>query len=382
MDIIILATYTAICVVIFKVFKIPMNKWTVPTAALGGVVILSAILLLMNYNHPYAKWGKEFFVSIPIVPQISGTVQTVNVSPNQFVKKGEILFTLENSEQTIALNKAEAALAAARTDVAGDDASLQAAIAKEAKAKADRDRTKDTYVRYKEGHEKGGINSPFTDQDISSRKNIYEAAEASLNSAKADVKRLQAVVDSMIAGENTEVAQLLSARNKAQLDLERTIVRAPVDGIPTQVAIRPGVRAATLPLRPVITFIAKEKRRFAGAFFQNSLLRLEVGNEAEVVLDAVPGHVFTGKVVDVLPAMAEGEIQANGMMISSNIILRPGFAIAIIELDENLDDYNLPLGVQGQAVALNYKHDILHVSIVRRILLRMLAWLKYVYPIK
>ena len=65
MDLLIILTYTAICVVIFKVFKIPLNKWSVPTAVLGGVFILSAILMVMNYNHPYAKYGKEVLDFFP-----------------------------------------------------------------------------------------------------------------------------------------------------------------------------------------------------------------------------------------------------------------------------------------------------------------------------
>lgn len=381
MDLLIIATYAAFCIVLFKVFKIPLNKWTVPTAALGGIFILSAILLTMNYNHPYAKWGKDVFVTIPIVPQISGNVKTVNVIPNQKVKKGDILFTLENDEQRIALNKAEAALISSRGDELEDDASLQAATAQVAKARADRDRTRSTYFRYKKAHEKGD-SSPFTDQEVENRKQIYQADEANLTKALADEKRLRIETQTMIAGEDSQVAQLISARNKAKLDLERTIIRAPVDGIPTQIAIRPGVRAASLPLRPVMTFVPTEKRRFAGVFFQNSMLRLEKGIDAEVILDAVPGHVFTGKVIDVLPAMAEGEVQANGSLISAQVIQKPGFAIALIELDEDLNDYNLPLGVQGQAATLNHQHDVLHLSLVRRILLRMMAWLKYIYPIK
>ncbi|MDW2718314.1 hypothetical protein RYZ49_21180, partial [Klebsiella pasteurii] len=52
MDLLIILTYVAIAWSIFKIFKIPVNKWTVPTAALGGVFIVSALILLMNYNHP------------------------------------------------------------------------------------------------------------------------------------------------------------------------------------------------------------------------------------------------------------------------------------------------------------------------------------------
>ena len=41
-------TYTAFCYAIFKIFKIPLNKWTVPTAILGGIVMIGTVVLLMN----------------------------------------------------------------------------------------------------------------------------------------------------------------------------------------------------------------------------------------------------------------------------------------------------------------------------------------------
>jgi multidrug resistance efflux pump len=84
-------------------------------------LFLSAIIFTMNYNHPYAKYAKyakEVFVSVPIVPQVTGTVNTVNVVPNQLVNKGEVLFTLENEQQKIALAKADAALIEAKSGIA------------------------------------------------------------------------------------------------------------------------------------------------------------------------------------------------------------------------------------------------------------------------
>ncbi|WNC74084.1 biotin/lipoyl-binding protein [Thalassotalea psychrophila] len=382
MDLLIILTYTAICITIFKIFNLPLNKWTVPTAVLGGVVILSAILLMMNYNHPYAKYAKDLFVSIPIVPEVTGTVATVDVLPNVEVKKGTVLFTLENTQQSIALKQAEAALAEAQNAVLQKDESLIAAISQVNKAQAEHDRTKAQYDRVKEGHESAGANSPFTQQEIDNKLGFYQSALATLTTAKSEERRLRLITESKILGENTQVAQLHAAKDKAKLDYDRTFVKAPVDGTPTQVGIRPGTRASSLPIAPVMSFIPTEKRRIAGLFFQNSLPRLEEGLAAEVILDAVPGHVFTGKLVTVLPAMAEGQIQAFGTLIPASMISQGGFVIGIIELDEDLNNYNLPLGVQGQAVVINHKHDILHVSLVRRILLRMMAWLKYVYPIK
>ena len=68
MDLLLILTYAAICVGVFKVFKIPLNKWTVPTAVLGGVVLIGALLLLMNYNHPYTDRALMLFSTVPIVP--------------------------------------------------------------------------------------------------------------------------------------------------------------------------------------------------------------------------------------------------------------------------------------------------------------------------
>ena len=53
MDLLIILSYTAICIVVFKVFKIPLTKWTVSTAALGGIILVGTLVLVMNYNHPY-----------------------------------------------------------------------------------------------------------------------------------------------------------------------------------------------------------------------------------------------------------------------------------------------------------------------------------------
>ena len=176
------------------------------------------------------------------------------------------------------------------------------------------------------------------------------------------------------------MARIRAELRLAEYRLEQSAVRAPSDGRVTQVILRPGMMLMANPLRPAMVFIPDDRRRFAASFWQNSLLRLEPGLEAEVVLDAVPGHVFKGTVITVLPAMAEGEVQAQGSLISADVLGGYGRAVALIELDEDLDDYDLPLGVEGQAAV--YSHHFHHVSVIRRVLLRMVSWLKYVYPIK
>lgn len=94
MDLLLILTYTALCVAVFKIFRIPLNKWTVPTAALGGIIIIGALIILMNYNHPYSEMARNYYISTPIVPLVKGRVVEVPVKPNQLVKKGMCCFAL------------------------------------------------------------------------------------------------------------------------------------------------------------------------------------------------------------------------------------------------------------------------------------------------
>ena len=57
----------------------------------------------------------------------------------------------------------------------------------------------------------------------------------------------------------------------------------------------------------------------------------------QVIIDAVPGHVFKGEVVRLMPAMAEGEVQTGGTLLSASGIAQHGRAVALIELEEDLD---------------------------------------------
>ncbi|EOW89490.1 inner membrane protein yiaV [Escherichia coli KTE41] len=91
MDLLIILTYVAFAWAMFKIFKIPVNKWTIPTAALGGIFIVSGLILLMNYNHPYTFKAQKAVISIPVVPQVTGNdsnlliVFYVQIMPDDFV---------------------------------------------------------------------------------------------------------------------------------------------------------------------------------------------------------------------------------------------------------------------------------------------------------
>ena len=116
MELLLIGTYTAICVVIFKVFRIPLNKWTVPTAFLGGVVMIGALLLVMNYNHLYSEVAREYYATTPIIPEVRGRVVEVPVKPNVPLKKGDVLFRIDPERFEYEVEGPEARLEAARKE--------------------------------------------------------------------------------------------------------------------------------------------------------------------------------------------------------------------------------------------------------------------------
>jgi multidrug resistance efflux pump len=150
MDILMYMTYAAIVFVAFRVFKIPVNKWTVTTAFLGGVVVCGGVLLTMNYNHPSTSQARFYFFTTPIMPQVRGLVVEVPVQPNQPVKAGDILFKIDPRPFQYAVDQKKTELAAAKQNVLQLEAAVKAAEAEVKESEDRRDRAKEEYDRFAE----------------------------------------------------------------------------------------------------------------------------------------------------------------------------------------------------------------------------------------
>ena len=373
MDLLLILTYTAICIAVFKVFKIPLTKWTVPTAALGGVILVGTLVLLMNYNHPYSNMAREYFVTTPIVPAVAGIVVNVEIEPNQLVEKGTVLFRIDPKPYEAIVRQKQALLAGTREGVRELEQAVAAARANVVQVTANRDRSQGVFERYESIFERGAISA----NEMENQRQTYLADEAALERAEADFERVQIAFEAGIDGENPDVARLQAELEKARYDLERTVVRAPTSGYASQLLLRPGMMAASLPLRPVMVFVHDEQAPLVAAFRQNSALRLRAGYEAEIVYPSIPGRVFRGKVVNVLPNMAEGQLQTSGSLVGTEIFQRIGRVPVIIDVLDDMSEFNLPTGSRAQVAV--YSDHFHHVAIMRKILLRMSSWQNYLY---
>ena len=343
MDLLLILTYTALCVAIFKIFRIPLNKWTVPTAALGGVLLIGTLIMLMNYNHPYSEMARNYYVSTPIVPLVKGRVVEVPVQANQPVKKGDVLFRLDDEPFRLKVESLSARLDANKDQLKSIDARLRS-------AKLDRDRASDLMRR--------GVGKQ---RDLDVTQASVDEIAAQMDQQRAMLEDLQAQLD------------------EAKYQLAQTVVYAPSDGHVVQLALRPGMIATPFMYRPVMTFIHKDETAYVGWFWQNSMQRLAVGDEAEVVIDGIPGKIFKGKVTAVIPAIAAGNVQANAMLLDQTSAIRPGRMPVLISItDPEWAKYQVIAGASGQAaVYTEYFH---HVSVMRKVLLRMASWMNYLFP--
>ncbi len=127
MDLLLLLLYAGFCSAIFKIFRIPKNKYTVPTAILGGFIFLGTVVFWMNYKHPYAKYAKEAFISIPMIPNVSGVVTDVPISPNVEVEAGTILYQIDKSPFEYEVARLEAKLEDSKQAVAEADIMVERA---------------------------------------------------------------------------------------------------------------------------------------------------------------------------------------------------------------------------------------------------------------
>ena len=375
MDLLIILTYVAFAWAVFKIFKIPVNKWTVPTAALGGVFLIGALILLMNYNHPYTYLAQKAVISIPLTPQVTGIVSEVTDKQNMMIKKGEVLFKLDPTRYQSRVDRLQADLMTEIHSTESLKSQLDAAVANTTRVTAERDRLYKDYQRYLQGS-KARVN-PFSESDIDNARQNYLAQDALVKGSVAEQSQIRSQLDSMVNGEQSQIVSLRAQLAEAKYNLNQTVIRAPSDGYVTQVLIRPGTYAAALPLRPVMVFIPQQKRQIIAQFRQNSLLRLEAGDEAEVVFNALPGQVFKGKLTTVLPVVPGGSYQAQGTLQS--LALTPGSdgVLAVIELAPDAQVDALPDGIFAQVAV--YSDHFTHVSVMRKVLLRMTSWMHYLY---
>ncbi|MDB1125167.1 HlyD family secretion protein [Vibrio algarum] len=226
---------------------------------------------------------------VRIAPEVAGNVTEVTVKNNQVVNAGDPLFKIDPRNYEISLKVAKANLALAGQSIGASTAAVEVAQAKVVDALAARDNAKEQTARITELASKGVLSKSDLDNAIESRQRTQaslEAAEASLLQAKQN-----------LGPEGNNNPQILSAManlEKAQLDLQRTEVTAPSNGIVTNLQLTVGQKATVG--SPMLTFIDPREVWISALVRENSIEHIRVGQTVKIALDALPGRVLLGKV--------------------------------------------------------------------------------------
>jgi multidrug resistance efflux pump len=267
----------------------PVRKWTL--IVLGICSVLITWYLVADRHTPFTSQARVHALVVPIAAQVSATVTDVFVRNNQFVKEGEELFRVDPERFRLAVETAEANLQSARQATGASKANIDAADSAVGSAIANQTRSQQDYERMR------GIKEEDPGA-ISVRR--LEAAEATFAISIQQVAAARANLEKARQDfgkegeENVRILQAQAALSQARLDLERTSIRAPTDGLVTDVRVDRGNFASTG--APQMTFLAIHNVWVQADFTENNLGHIKPGAEVEIAFDALPGRIFQGSV--------------------------------------------------------------------------------------
>nr|WP_064608037.1 HlyD family secretion protein [Photobacterium sp. J15] len=310
---------------------------------------------------------------IPVTPLVSGRVVEVQVEPNQVVQPGDALIRIDPADYQLAVEEAEQGLVKAGQSVGVQTASVASAQAKLSDALANQAHIRTQASRILAMAKKGIVPKAEADKtraSLASAKAQVESAQANLEQAKTQLGAK--------GKNNSQMKSALLKLQKAQLDLERTVLRAPAIGGVSNFRLDEGFYARAG--QPLLTFVSGEDVWIDAYFRENSLGNMIVGDEVEIVLDYAPGRVFKGKVASIDWGINWGQAEQVGQLASVSpqtgwLRQTQRFPVTIQFDDDNARGLRR---VGGQADVIVYTQENSALNIFGRIWIRLVSWLSYV----
>jgi multidrug resistance efflux pump len=271
------------------------------------IVVLLVALAFFAYSlvadrvTPYTAQATIQAYVVRIAPEVSGPIVSVAVRDNDRVPAGTELFTIDPLNYEIAVELADADLAAAGQAIGGSTAGVSAAQAKLAEAEANLSNVREQAARVLEMVAKGIYAEARKDKALGE----LQAAEANVDRAKAELRQAEEALGPAGA-DNPQLRAAMAALEQAQWNLVRTTVMAPSDGVVTNLQVSVGSYAAAG--QPAMTFIDANEVWIQADLPENSLELIEPGDPAEVTLDVMPGRIFKARVESIGWGVGSGNV--------------------------------------------------------------------------
>ena len=293
-----------------------------------GCLILTVLLITtVFYNHPSTTNVTLFYRTVPIVPETIGRVAEVNVGFNETVKKGQPLFRLDSSRQEAAVEAArrkifelDAQMMVARADVVKADGQL-------VEAKSAHQQAVDELETKQELYRRNPGNVPFREIE-----RLQERVRGQLGAITAATASKQGIEERLSTLLPAEKASAQAALDQAQVELDKTVIRAGVDGRLEQFLLRAGDLVNPM-MRPAGILIPDGAGRqvLSAGFGQIEAQIMKVGMVAEATCVSKPFRVIPMVVTNVQDYIAAGQFRGGEQLLEAQQVTKPGTLLVFLE---------------------------------------------------
>ena len=256
----------------------------------------------------------------PIIPRVMGYVTKVYIKDNDYVKKGDTLFTIDNNDYIVKLEDAKAALIAAQgnfevskadvgsalASVSVSDANVQSAGGNIETAKIRLGRASSDFERYENLYKNHSITKQQYEQALAAKQEAESQLRILQQQQKASSFQKSVIVaKSNVSNKQTEVASANIKRAEAmlaaaKLNLSYTVVTAAIDGQVSKISIQPG--QLVQPGQALFYIINNQEAWVIANFKETQLDKMKMGQKVTVKVDAYPGTDFQGEITSFSPA--------------------------------------------------------------------------------
>lgn len=296
------------------------------------ILVLCVLVLPLAAYYGYRAWAyygvhvttENAYVDATIAqitPRIPGTIATVLIKDNTWVKPGQVLVRLDPRDYEVGVAAAKAALQKARETVdqlfatvraaegrTGEaDTQIAAAQAQLAMAQAEFRQTELDLERAKQLAKEEVLAAQQFDMaktryDVAlsrlhTQQKMLEQAKRAASTRVTEVEQAKAALGAATTTERAAhsiVQQAEAALHEAQLNLEYCTITAPIEGIVSRKAVEIGQRVQ--PGQPLMAIVPLHQAYIEANYKETQLTHVRVGQPAEIEADIYPGHVYHGRV--------------------------------------------------------------------------------------
>jgi membrane fusion protein (multidrug efflux system) len=335
--------YIGLVYAAFKVIKIKVTAASVAVATVIGVLILGGILIGWTQSAPITQ---QMVVYRPVIPVLSsqnskGAIKKIYVKTDQPVKKGDPLYEVESAPFQHTLDQKMAQLAESKNKIRELEAALGVAVSQEAMAKSSRAAEKADYD-VEQGIAKDDA-SAISKLRVERGRLSYLSAQASVDVAKAS----RASAKFALQSARQALPAIEAEVRTAQLELDRTVIKAPADGYLMNWQGAEGTMTTTVSASAQGAFVDMSETVVVAIFPQNQLKNVHSGDSVDVAFKSFPNQIATGTVDAVLEYTGEGQQLTRGVIPVAASVGSKGKLAVRVALDDAVFAKQLPLGGAG-----------------------------------